>query len=100
MVFVELMMSAIALVDMGAPNLGVDILLDIGDGSGQRVALEGIAVQRCGVLSGRLTWWTCTRRIGRLLYSTSASRIARLHNDSRCLHLKAFVGQIGLVSRR
>src|SRR5580704_11544494 len=48
-VFVRVIMAAIALVDMGALDLDAGILLDIGDGGVERMAIEGIAVQRAAV---------------------------------------------------
>ena len=46
---VGVVVAAIALVDVGAPDLDACVPLDVGDGAFQRVAVEGIAVQRLGV---------------------------------------------------
>jgi hypothetical protein len=37
-------MSAIALIDVGAPDLDAGVFLDIDDGAGERVAVERVAL--------------------------------------------------------
>ena len=48
-VFVRVVMAAIPLVDMGTLDLDTGILLDIGDGGVECMAIEGITVQRAAV---------------------------------------------------
>ena len=45
----RVVVAAIALVDVDAPDLDAGVPLDVGDGAVQRVAVERIAVQRLGV---------------------------------------------------
>jgi hypothetical protein len=61
-VSVGVVMAAIAIVDMGAPELDADVVLDIGDGVGERVAVERAAVQRLGVEHELPSLGTCRRR--------------------------------------
>ena len=60
-VFVRVIMAAISLVAMGSFDLDAGILLDIGDGGGQGVAVEGIAVQRLGVEGKQSSLWLSDR---------------------------------------
>jgi hypothetical protein len=46
---VGVVVAAIALVDVDASDLDAGVPLDVGDGAAQRMAVEGIAVQRLGV---------------------------------------------------
>ena len=46
---VRMVVAAIALVDMDAAGLDAGELLEVGDDGPQRVAVEGIAVQRLGM---------------------------------------------------
>jgi hypothetical protein len=66
---VGVVVAAIALVDVGAPDLDACVPLDVGDGAFQRVAVEGIAVQRA--LACRTNW----PPVGRV---TIAARLAAL----------------------
>ena len=44
-----MIVAAIALVDVNAPDLDAGVVLDVGDGGLEGLAVEGVAVQRLGV---------------------------------------------------